>query len=297
LILFLDWSGSMMDHLEPAIEQCLVLTQFCRKAKIEFEVFAFVAYRSNDFPTIKTPATMEVKSGGLNMYYSSFMLTQFLSSKMSSVEYRQMAGKLLKLASYKNRCYSNLPLSNTPLNETILVARYFVDMYRKQNKLDIVNTIFVSDGQGGRIGFNEIPARRGAVCYTDPITKKSVYHGDAYCNIEQMKSFVEIIRETTGTNVVGFYIASRPRDYAPLVGDEFSRVKDDLKTNKFSVITHLGFNEFYIIRGGKDLQIHDETLQVEGNISKHRLLTAFRKNQDRKVVNRILLNRFVKLIA
>ena len=42
----------------------------------------------------------------------------------------------------------NLRLGGTPLNEAIVSAFEFVPMFQKKNKVQIVNTIFLTDGQG-----------------------------------------------------------------------------------------------------------------------------------------------------
>ena len=42
LILFLDWSGSMCEHISNTVKQLVNLTLFCKKVNIPFEVYSFI---------------------------------------------------------------------------------------------------------------------------------------------------------------------------------------------------------------------------------------------------------------
>ena len=41
MIMFVDWSGSMINNISNTLEQVLILGDFCRKVAIPFEVYAF----------------------------------------------------------------------------------------------------------------------------------------------------------------------------------------------------------------------------------------------------------------
>ena len=41
MVMFVDWSGSMVNELVDTVKQLLVLVQFCRKVQVPFQVFAF----------------------------------------------------------------------------------------------------------------------------------------------------------------------------------------------------------------------------------------------------------------
>jgi hypothetical protein len=80
LVMFLDWSGSMSDHIENTVKQLLSLVMFCKKVNIPYEVYAFAtpeSYASHDY-------TITPKDGDLQA--RNFYLMNLLSSKMTAGE-------------------------------------------------------------------------------------------------------------------------------------------------------------------------------------------------------------------
>jgi len=59
-----------------------------------------------------------------------------------------------------------------------------------------------------------------------------------------------------------------------------------------------GYDEYYLLAGGRNLEVENETLDNElVGASKAKLKSAFGKMTKGKVQSRTLLNRFVKLVA
>lgn len=319
LVMFVDWSGSMQPNLASTIEQLLVLVFFCKKVNIPFEVFSFLSYffeerikECGDFET--NPC--KLSQGDLNINSGNyFSLAQLLSSDMKRSEFSDMVKQLLivkELYSHSFRVqgkYSlRMSLGNTPLNETILFARYFVDMYKKQKKLDIVNTVVLSDGEGSFLSsknfnnfYSSSPSR---LIYVDPITKKqfasdvvSRFSGEQ-ASLAQLKCFVQMVKECTGSNMIGFYIVGAPRHVGKFFKDkkDAEKYEQAIRKDKFVATQVAGFNEYYFIRD-KNLQIENEELEIETGASKTKLLTAFKKNQSKKIMNRVILNRFIAQIS
>jgi hypothetical protein len=52
-----------------------------------------------------------------------------------------------------------------------------------------------------------------------------------------------------------------------------------------------------LIPGGSDLDIEEDELSVEGNVTAAKLRTAFIKMNKKKQVSRVLVNRFIGEIA
>ena len=70
-----------------------------------------------------------------------------------------------------------------------------------------------------------------------------------------------------------------------------------LKEEKFLVSHAKGYNEFYLISGGTELQAEDDEFEFEGKVTSHRLKNAFMKFNKQKQVNRVLVSRFIQGIA
>ena len=63
------------------------------------------------------------------------------------------------------------------------------------------------------------------------------------------------------------------------------------------MLNDVGYDDFYLIPGDKDLSIEDESMVVSKDASNNELKKAFMKMQKTKVVNRVLLTRFAEKIA
>jgi hypothetical protein len=106
-------------------------------------------------------------------------------------------------------------------------------------------------------------------------------------------------------NVIGFYVGSSPYDLKTVVqscyGFDSNEIKDTIKQIKrekcLVVENHRGYTEFYIIEGGKNLDIESSDLDIEEGASNAKLTTAFKKHCKGKLKNRVILSRFVDLIS
>ena len=110
-------------------------------------------------------------------------------------------------------------------------------------------------------------------------------------------------------NVIGFFIAGSGRrgrvdkktiQYILKTGD-YDTVKlamTKLRKDKVLVVEQKGYDEYYILPGGNDLVVENETLSDElVGAGKGKLKIAFGKMQKGKISSRVLLNKFTKLIA
>jgi hypothetical protein len=70
-----------------------------------------------------------------------------------------------------------------------------------------------------------------------------------------------------------------------------------IKAAKFLESKNKGYNKFFLIPGGSDLDVEDDELSVEGNVTAAKLRTAFIKMNKKKQVSRVLVNRFIGEIA
>lgn len=71
----------------------------------------------------------------------------------------------------------------------------------------------------------------------------------------------------------------------------------NLQSEKFLESYNKGYDSFFILPGGNDLQIEDEELVVNGVVTASKLKTAFMKMNKKKAVNRVMVSRFIDGIA
>jgi hypothetical protein len=70
-----------------------------------------------------------------------------------------------------------------------------------------------------------------------------------------------------------------------------------LQSEKFLQSYNKGYDSFFIMPGGNELQIEDDELVVTGVVTASKLKTAFMKMNKKKAVSRVMVSRFIDGIA
>lgn len=331
MVMFLDWSGSMTNNITHTIEQILILGDFCRKVNIPFEVFAFsdntklFDIKNLTKEAISNRFSKNKKDIVFNPYFN---LLNFLSSRMSKNIYREAQIRLLQIAKIYEKETNNfnilnsiisrvrssampkyLTLSGTPLNETVAIANYFVPWYKEQNKIDVLSTIFLTDGDGASTDsiFDEnqkskrLPHSNNVnLVIKDTETNKSAVSIGG----EPLTSgLLRLLQLRSNTKLVGYYITEKNARYTAqsVINNygknvEQNKIQEYLRKNKFYSVKNVGYDEYFIVQS-KDLAIADEELQINDINAKREMLKAFIKKQKNKILNRVLLNKFIEQIA
>jgi hypothetical protein len=312
LVMFIDWSGSMADNIGNTVKQLLNLVMFCKKINIPYEVYAFsTEYDDTDNSYVYRN---NLKRG--DMCLSDFRLLNLLSNKMSAVQFIKAAGALLR---YETHGRWTMPewfkLGGTPLNESIVAAMKIVPKFKKDNRLQIVNTVFLTDGEGNK--WTSIADGTGRYLWSaqgyssknqrlvirDPITKYEVMLSTMTDN-ELTSAYIKLLKVRTGCNIIGFYIlpgrqisyvASKYMPELDTVSVE--KMKKEFRSNKFQVITNGGFDEYYLLRSeGLDTD-DDSEFEVEESASLKKIASQFKQFSSSRKSSRVVLNRFIDLIA
>jgi hypothetical protein len=332
MVMFLDWSGSMTSNITYTIEQILVLGDFCKKVNIPFEVFAFSDNpRLLDFKKISKEEmsnrfSKNTKDIGLN---PQVHLLNFLSSQMSKNSYREAQFRLLQIAKIYEKENNNLnflssflykarlttvpyylTLSGTPLNEAIAIANYFVSWYKEQNKIDVLSTIFLTDGDGAATDtiFDEnqnlkkfqSSSNNVNLVIKDTETNKSAI---SLSGEPVTSGLLRLLQMRSNTKLIGYFITERNVKYTAQYvvhnygkNVEQSKIQEYLRKNKFYSVKDIGYDEYFIVQS-KDLAITEDELQVNDVSAKREMLKAFIRKQKNKILNRVLLNKFIEQIA
>jgi hypothetical protein len=326
--MFIDWSGSMLDHINATVKQLLNIAMFCKKVNIPFDVYAFSTHL---FAGRKEGNQQVDKVGDIKI--SEFSLLNLLSHKMSAAEFTQMASHLLDFGSTGNRrrysCTNFEPpeilqLSGTPLNEAIITAFELVPQFRKENKLEIVNTVILTDGEGssvrGRIhamekekhslkehSFTELMDLdyRRRCFFRDPVTKATaeIVGRSGNSGHAQSVALLKLLKQRIDSNLIGFFVAT-PRDarrtiemYMPENSSVLIENKvAELRKNNFTYLDCAGYDEYYFLRADKLDPDEDAEFEVTSTTTRG-MVSAFSKYTGNKVSSRVVLNRFINLIA
>jgi len=317
LVMFLDWSGSMSHHLDNTIKQLISLVMFCKKVNIPYDVYSFATQESFYGGRGQFEAVRKVG----DLYVHNIQLFNILSSKMSASEFTYAGSALTYLARRPRYCPNWMALGGTPLNEAIICAMEIIPQFQKQYKLQIVNTVFLTDGEGhslrainkersdGRIypdsyefGYGSNRNNSGLVI-RDPVTKNQEKIDNIYSGSAQTGAFVKLLKARTNCNVLGFYIITGREfnkkiwDFYPKIsGETYDAIKSNFRKSKYAVVTSAGFDEYYVLRS-ESLGTEDSEFVVKENATTRGLVSAFSKYAGGRIANRVVLNRFIGLIS
>jgi len=326
MVMVVDWSGSMCDNLRGTIEQLLQLVMFCRRTKIPFEVFAFTscynrnAYSSGDY--------VEVNYGEIAIA-ENMRLLNFFSSKMSAAEeekmmhYLWMIGKRYGRVRYENWATtgyptnppSNYALGGTPLNDAIIVLMDFLPKYKKASGVQKINTIFLTDGAGANLPGVKDTNQHGDFIQgfekenllIDSVTNKR-YEFDGY-GFDITDTLLKALKgRVPGMNVVGFFLAGQGRKgnvarntwFYILRGGNLTtdQAMAKMRKDKVVMLDSKGYDQYFILPGGEALAVENDGLDDDlAGASKAKLKTAFAKSNKGRIQSRVLLNKFVALVA
>ena len=310
LVMFLDWSGSMHNHLANTTKQLINLVMFCKKVNIPYEVYGFSTEHNDCY-------SVEWKDG--DIVTRGFKLLNFLSSKMTASEFSYACAALVNMTKYRAWRPQWLQMGGTPLNEAVISAMKIVPAFQKQYKLQVVNTVFLTDGDGHTN--NEVycinergykTSGRGE--YTDYRVQKKMVLRDKKTKHEVTvqnphgrdltAGFIQLLKERTNCNIVGFYVLSGRElgrelhyFYPKMKTYEHDKIKSEFRKNKSMVVTSTGFDEYYLLRAeGLDTD-EDVEFTVKENATTRGLVSAFSKYAGNRLANRVVLNRFVGMIS
>ena len=228
-------------------------------------------------------------------------------------------------------------LGGTPLDSTLIMSFPVMRDFIKKNQVDVINSIFLTDGDshtnntywkantddeqnGSDIGRYDINGEN--VILRDPVSKKQikVTRSGSYGRRAMTSTLVKFLREVFDINIVNFFLIGKMRRWdmvhhleemksikndKTLTDADDSNFEDDIdlllkkfRKDKYIVAPEAcGFNEQYLILGGKNLEVQEEQLEVAEDASVAQLARAFKKFSSGKLEKRKLLSRFIDMVA
>ena len=309
MVMFIDFSGSMQGHMNGTIQQLLSLVEFCRKTGIAHKVYAFTTDVCKQWMREGRNVHIGNEENTIQIHGSNFRLLELFTSNMSRREYADMAKLMHEYGhttgvrrsswdrdySYTDIFHNFFSLGSTPLNDTIILSHAIIRDFRKDSKLDVVHSIFLTDGESDGINVNGRGSMHGARILRDKRTMRQSYIDQHH---EQTAFLLRNLRAEQNINVAVFRLIHSASDINQITNlrpDDLVR----LRKEKHLVLSEvLGAKEFFAIMGGKHLDVEDMNLDdIEGNVTTNRLAKAFIKASNRRTMSRSMLVRFIDMIA
>lgn len=320
MVMYVDWSGSMVTCLRDTLEQAIVLSEFCRRVNIPYKLFAFTdnpdtIYYVGDAEKIKR--TTQTTEGELGL--NAFCLMELLSNDMTLKQYNNAVKKLLRIGENievhgKGYSCKTIPRSimpnGTPLNEAIIHACRYVPMFKETYKLDVTNTIILTDGVSNENNYiirNGVSTRWSEfrqMANTIVVDKTTKISGKSLHTQPITVALLQCLKDLTDTNLVGFFLLPK-RGGRNVLNRSFNTLGinsiDDyeymkFKKNNFYEINNYGYDKYFFLKQ-ENLTLEDEELEITADSSTREAAKAFATMQKSKLTNRVFLNKFVAEIA
>ena len=213
---------------------------------------------------------------------------------------------------------SYFSLGGTPLNDAILVSRDLMRKFRKEKNIEIMNYICITDGESnhstyvdpnnysthgyGLCAINPSSGRNTTRIFIDEDTRmQTTINFQDGTGITGM--FARVVRESENARFVGFYIVSSTYDIRNAIYRYVGYAKQEkckeqmLKEGSVVIPNMINFHEFYMIRGGKNLQAQQSKFDEAKDMKKGQLARAFISAQNKRGTSRVILGRFIGQIA
>ena len=324
MVLLVDWSGSMQGVLQDTLKQVINLAMFCNRVQIPYRVFAFTTdyateYTEEQHNAHRAWAAQKYNETNLLNTASNFKLLELFSNKMSTVEFNAMSRRVLDSRFTWNQNYGT---GGTPLNESLVYVYNTLGQFIKNNTLEKTTFITLTDGEGGSLsgcgrGGSLDETRTEIVNNTykrikvkhfirDDVTQKTYQlTRDAR---EQTETILRMIKDRFNVSIVGFHICeNRRRDLNQALhsnlpsfqGDHYSVIESwrkDFRAQGFASVKNTGRDDLFIIPNSST-KIDEGELSIDSDANAKAIARNFSKFLNVKKTSRVLLNRFVALVA
>jgi hypothetical protein len=307
-VMVLDWSGSMSGNIKETVKQLISLTSFCKRTQIPFEVYIF--RDRNGYEYSQRGECFDSQIGDIKL--ENFTMRNILSSRMKANELIEAYTMLWAMARSPTKCDI---MGGTPLNQAIVATEEIVNRFKASSKAQIVNVIFLTDGESNQIsGIQGMQITKYHDYFTKAVNKYILqdketgkeYHfnADTMYGEEVTVNLLKRLKDRTGVNLIGFYLYDysaynrlQSQFFGYNVDPKFSEtMRKFWSENKFVPVQSRGYDDYYIINTSA-MKDTENNLSVDSNMSKSKITKEFMKFSNKKSVNRILLKRFIDKVA
>lgn len=325
LVFVLDWSGSMSNVMLDTIKQLYNLIWFCKKVSIPFEVYAFTNewnrsafdYETGryDVPDVKPHYEAAEDLFSVPEYFS---MLNILTSKVSVNELESQMTNIWRIAHYLNSnwgCSYSIPqrmgLSGTPLNESFVALHQILPKFQRENKLQKVQCIVLSDGEANHLSRHVEYEYKGEVktgarrlnpdtCFIRDRKVGKTYkipysfHGFADQMLTNLKDNFPYV------NFIGIRVlesrdaSSFMKLYCKESGD-FIKTQSEWKKQRSFTIRKSGYHAYFAIAASALSQ--DTEFDVDEGATKAKIKSAFIKSLKTKKLNKKVLGEFISLVV
>jgi uncharacterized protein with von Willebrand factor type A (vWA) domain len=315
MVLLLDWSGSMNEHLEQTIEQMINLVLFCRKVQIPFQVLAF----TDKLPVNEVQDLLVQQDkkqihkndkNKLDATKSNMHLLELYNHKMSLSETNQMHTALMK-----NYVMTKYSLNSTPLNQAMAYLREYLPKFKAKNNVEKITVVTLTDGDSNDVHYTDFKTKSYSIekviqhkhFIVSEHTKKN-YQFNTVKSCSLTNCLAQIITDEQGVTMIGFHVTGTSmynmrdsiQSHIELNPVAVQRVADHLRPSmrkeSFAALVTPGFSKFFLIAKKKEVE-NQNFSSLDGNASASSLAKQMTKIMNTNKTSRVLLNNMIDFIA
>ena len=319
LIFVLDWSGSMSREMLDTIKQLYNLIWFCNKVQIPFEVYAF----TENFPNVDEEGMAKQSYEprvGLFKVRPGFSLMNIFTSKVRGKNLEKQLINFFRIATAFSDYTAarlvphGLSLSGTPLNESIVALHKIIPQFRKENDVEKVNCVILTDGEAYQLNYHQEVQRSwdpepymGERSIDTSCFLRNRKTGKTYKTGDNWSTFTPVLlqdlRDTyPDVNFVGIRIMP-PRELSTFLrincddynSPEVEKHRLSWRKTKAVTIKECGYHVYFGLSSAA--LANDSEFEVDEGATKAQIKRAFTKSLTAKKMNKKILNEFVTMIA
>jgi len=306
MVMLVDYSGSMSDSMKYVMDQILHTVVFCKTVNIPFEVYAFTTggWRTGYLDR-------NYNDGDMDM--DDLRMPLLVSSDMSKADYIE-ATKYLYLR-VRARSWHSHPIGasegwgSTPLNQALVVSHDIIKKFKSKHGIEKLNFLTFTDGDANRLSIHGTDTWD----YSSDVrmlVQGKVINTTRNSSRKMTEALLNNIKKMYQTNNIGFFMADSSREWKYRLNDiawyhtdksdvelrkECNREYSKNKCVEFKKIK--GYDTYYMVKGGKNLDTNEDDFEVEENMSDAQIRNAFKKYSKTKKTNKVLLTKFGGAVA
>ena len=330
MLMFIDFSGSMSRVIESVLRQTLILSMFCDRVGIPYEVYGFTdaggkldqeqkLWLANN--TMHTRITAESQ------------VTEMLTSSMSKADKQQAVKYMFNIwrhLYYQSTIYDTM--RGTPLNEVYMAAHYICDDFQKKYNVQKMNVTFLTDGYSDRLYFTEgddikrtrmlekdgkpswfsIGEDKRRLGMTELDFRGNTFKIDMASydsgsnEIGPQQVLLNNLKKEFGCSLVHYFIADSAREFRSQIGrvTDYSKFEKEVqnarKSGAFVIDNNYGFDRRLILEARGDIlryRAEEGELEVNETMTASQIATAFKKQAGSKHKKSYISRKFAEMVA
>jgi hypothetical protein len=250
MIMLVDWSSSMGHVLKDTLRQVVVLSMFCKKLNIPFDVYAFSS-QSHPFKAyhplkedesyydrkcVEGFTVMKDFDSEKHVEFRDFCLLHLMSSTSKKNSWMKSLNNVLVLSQWRPGI---LGIGSTPLDDALLTMPQIIKDFQRINKSQVMNLIVLTDGQttGSPVrGNTTLIADNGMHC-----KGSGLYDSTSAC--------LRYVYNQTGCNMLGLFVCeAKSHSLHQIDWDTRDKALSSLKEDNYFQNPVDGYHAHFLVR-------------------------------------------------